>query len=259
MNEEIRPEDSKTEDPNVEKKDFKEYFLEFLMIFLAVTMGFFAESLREHLVDIKKEKKYIVSLKEDLAIDTATLSGMIPMAQLQLEKLDSLCILLKSASNGNAYDIHRLYYLNFRYGFGLLLFDQDERTISQIKSTGTFNLIENKDCKDSITLYDNFYEGAIKHEAVDVGNWMNDCNKMSQKIFDYTLINTFGFRGGAEIFLNGSLSLKLIGTDAMLLKEYMNKVKSLMMMLDSHLNLETVQLANAKKLIGLLNKEYHLE
>src|SRR6202042_2106377 len=96
--------------PHVEKKNFKEYFLEFLMIFLAVTMGFFAESLREHLVDIKKEKKYIVSLKEDLAIDTATLSSLIPMAQLQLEKLDSLCILLKSASNGNAHDIHRLYY-----------------------------------------------------------------------------------------------------------------------------------------------------
>jgi hypothetical protein len=34
----------------VEKKNFKEYFLEFLMIFLAVTMSFFAESLREHMV-----------------------------------------------------------------------------------------------------------------------------------------------------------------------------------------------------------------
>ncbi len=27
--------------PQVEKKNFKEYFLEFLMIFLAVTLGFF--------------------------------------------------------------------------------------------------------------------------------------------------------------------------------------------------------------------------
>jgi hypothetical protein len=30
--------------PNVEKKGYKEYFLEFLMIFLAVTMGFIAEN-----------------------------------------------------------------------------------------------------------------------------------------------------------------------------------------------------------------------
>jgi len=245
--------------PHVEKKNFKEYFLEFLMIFLAVTMGFFAESLREHLVNINKEKEYIISLKEDLLTDTSTLTSVVPRAQLQYEKLDSLCILLKLAAGGNPYNIHRLYYLNFRYSFGLILFDQNERTITQIKSTGTFNLIENKDCKDNITAYDIFYEGAIKNETVDVANWMNDCNKMSQKIFDYSLVNTFGFRGGAEIFLNDSLELKLINKDGMLLKEYMNKVKSLMMMLDSHLSLETKQLADSKKLIELLNKEYHLE
>jgi hypothetical protein len=37
-------------------KKFKEYFLEFLMIFLAVTMGFFAESLREHMSEKKRKK-----------------------------------------------------------------------------------------------------------------------------------------------------------------------------------------------------------
>lgn len=245
--------------PKVEKKTFKAYFLEFLMIFLAVTMGFFAESLREHLIDIKKEKGYIVSLKEDLATDTSTLAKLIPLAQLQFEKLDSLCILLKLAAGGKTYNIHRLYYLNFNYSFGLILFDQNERTISQIRSTGTFNLIENKDCKDNITSYNIFYEGAIKNETADVAGWMNDPNKMSQKIFDYSLIKTFGFRGGAEIFLNDSLPLNLISTDSMLLKEYMNKIKSLMMMLDSHLSLETKQLADGKKLIDLLNTEYHLE
>lgn len=32
--------------PHVEKKGFKEYLLEGLMIFVAVTMGFFAETIR---------------------------------------------------------------------------------------------------------------------------------------------------------------------------------------------------------------------
>ena len=244
--------------PKVEKKGIKEYFLEFVMIFLAVTMGFFAESLREYFGDRQKEKEYIISVKEDLLTDTSSLSHLIPRAQLQLDKLDSICILLNLAANKNIYDIHRLYYLNFRYSFGLILFQQNERTISQIKSTGAFNLIENKACKDSITFYYNFYDMAIQHEAVDVENWINDLNKMSQKIFDYSLIKTFGFRGGADIFLNGSLPLKLISSDSVALKEYMNKVRSLMMMLDNHLSLEAAQLANAKKLIRLLNKEYHL-
>ena len=60
--------------PHVEKKNFKEYFLEFIMIFLAVTMGFFAESYREHLKDQRQEKEFIVSLKEDIISDTIQLN-----------------------------------------------------------------------------------------------------------------------------------------------------------------------------------------
>jgi hypothetical protein len=41
---------------HVEKKNFKEYFLEFLMIFLAVTLGFFAENIREGISNHNKER-----------------------------------------------------------------------------------------------------------------------------------------------------------------------------------------------------------
>ncbi|HSZ86177.1 MAG TPA: hypothetical protein VK787_09115 [Puia sp.] len=71
------------------------------MIFLAVTMDFFAESLREHMVNIKKEKEYIVSLKEDLLTNTSFLTRLIPRAQFQYEKPDSRCILLKLAAGVN--------------------------------------------------------------------------------------------------------------------------------------------------------------
>ena len=40
------------------------------MIFIAVTMGFFAESLREHMNDRVKEKEYMHSLIEGLKYDT---------------------------------------------------------------------------------------------------------------------------------------------------------------------------------------------
>ena len=44
--------------PHVEKKGFKEYFLEFLMIFLAVTMAFIGENMREHLSHVKYKWKF---------------------------------------------------------------------------------------------------------------------------------------------------------------------------------------------------------
>src|ERR1700680_1317387 len=73
--------------PHVEKKNFKEYFLEFLMIFLAVTMGFIAENVREHITDSQKEKQYIVSLYEDLQVDTIRITYLIKYAEEKIYAL----------------------------------------------------------------------------------------------------------------------------------------------------------------------------
>jgi hypothetical protein len=58
-------------------KKWKEYFLEFLMIFLAVTLGFIAENFREHLNDRAKEKQYIKSFIHNLRDDTTRLRHVI--------------------------------------------------------------------------------------------------------------------------------------------------------------------------------------
>jgi len=64
-------------DLDQKKKNFKEYLLEFLMIFLAVTLGFFAESLREHIVDKARERQYIKSFYTDLQSDQRDLPELI--------------------------------------------------------------------------------------------------------------------------------------------------------------------------------------
>jgi hypothetical protein len=60
--------------PHVEKKKFKEYALECLMIFVAVTLGFFAESFHENLNNHEIEKNYMESVIKDLKADTASIS-----------------------------------------------------------------------------------------------------------------------------------------------------------------------------------------
>src|SRR5450432_616805 len=95
--------------PHVEKKNFKEYFLEFLMIFLAVTMGFFAENIREHFVNKEKEKQYIKSFYEDLSNNEIELPGLINAIHYQqILPADSLPALLTNAtSTTHANDIYR--------------------------------------------------------------------------------------------------------------------------------------------------------
>jgi hypothetical protein len=48
------------------RKHFREYVLEFFMIFLAVTMGFFAESIREHFVESRNTRQYLRTFKQEL-------------------------------------------------------------------------------------------------------------------------------------------------------------------------------------------------
>ena len=244
--------------PHVEKKNFKEYFLEFLMIFLAVTLGFFAENIREHFVNSNKEKEFITSLKEDLRDDTTQLSFIIPVGNVQYEKLDSLYTLMRLLSEQQPVNINRLYYLNFEYSFGLVFFRPNKRTISQIKNTGTFSLITNKRCRDSITIYDYINEEAIQINSDTYENWLSELNKMSEKIFNYDNIKTFGFTGGADVYLDDSLQLNLLTTDKTVLNEYANKIRSVMMILEILINTEQAQLKRCKNLINILNKEYHL-
>ena len=112
-------------------KKWKEYFLEFLMIFLAVTMGFFAESYREHLNDRSKEKEYIKSMVEDLETDSAFLELSInKLIPYHLIWLDSTMHLL-SMTDLRGKD--KLVYQAFMIGTGWSYnFHPTERTLSQL-------------------------------------------------------------------------------------------------------------------------------
>ena len=83
--------------PEVEKKSFKEYILEGLMIFIAVTMGFFAESLREHINEHDRAKEYAATLFADLKEDTAELHGYLAYNKRANANVDTLMQLLANA------------------------------------------------------------------------------------------------------------------------------------------------------------------
>lgn len=51
------------------KKNWKSYFWEFLMLFLAVFCGFLAEYQLEHKIESDREKQYVVSMIADINED----------------------------------------------------------------------------------------------------------------------------------------------------------------------------------------------
>jgi hypothetical protein len=80
-------------------KKIKDYFLEFLMIFLAVTLGFLAENFREFITDKSHVAELAGQLKEDLTNDTTNVQKLIDFETAQVRRTDSLFVMLTSPAD----------------------------------------------------------------------------------------------------------------------------------------------------------------
>ncbi|HTR30724.1 MAG TPA: NTP transferase domain-containing protein [Puia sp.] len=77
------------------KKPWKEYLLEGLMIFIAVMMGFIAENIREEITNSQHAHELTSQLVADLRADTARLNEVIEAQTKILQANDSLITLLQ--------------------------------------------------------------------------------------------------------------------------------------------------------------------
>ena len=71
-------------------------FWEFLMLFIAITLGFFVENYRGVLVDRKKEKEIIASFINDLETDIKELDIVIQRRETREIRIDSIIYILKN-------------------------------------------------------------------------------------------------------------------------------------------------------------------
>ncbi|TAL50686.1 MAG: hypothetical protein EPN92_01390, partial [Chitinophagaceae bacterium] len=134
------------------RKKWTHYFWEFLMLFLAITLGFFVENQREHFVEKKREKQYIRSMIDDLGHDTAVFS-IDNRVRLEAVTMYDSVILLLNKKNRSEFDQQRLYYLS-RMGLRLSPFPRiNDRTYEQMKSSGNLRLIHDSKTADQVTKY----------------------------------------------------------------------------------------------------------
>jgi hypothetical protein len=173
--------------PEVEKKSVKEYILEGLMIFLAVTMGFFAEGLREHISDKAKESEYATSLKQDLKQDTTNLSKHTSRMDVQIAWIDSLILLLnKPLLNVN--ETNDAYFYARRATRKANFYITD-RTVVQLKSAGTFRLIKNEELINSVLEYQEQNDSYLQSCVNDVTE-RGFLYPFISKIFDSNVFQT---------------------------------------------------------------------
>jgi len=131
-------------------KKISTYFLEFLMLFLAVTLGFFAENYREGLVERKTEKTYLQSLIKDLGQDTLKIDYSIRSKEIKDQYFDTLYTILYQSPR--PWPTRKLYYIS-RYLLIREPFYGTTGTIHQLENAGGFKLIQNEALVDKINAY----------------------------------------------------------------------------------------------------------
>jgi hypothetical protein len=135
------------------RKKWTHYFWEFFMLFLAVTLGFFVENQREHMIEHQREKQFIQSLINDIKTDTARLNTLINNRIAREHRLDSLTTLLNSRDPGN-YTNDIYFYAVTVARTNTIRFIPNDGTMQQLKNSGALRLIRTPAVADSIAKYD---------------------------------------------------------------------------------------------------------
>ena len=133
------------------RKKWTHYLWEFLMLFLAVFCGFLAENQREHMVEHRREKQYMISLAEDLQNDTAELKKEILTADSVVQYADSTVLFLSSYKPSG--EVPARISRIIRTGGARLSLIYTDRTSSQLKNSGAMRLIRKKNVADTILQY----------------------------------------------------------------------------------------------------------
>ena len=118
------------------------------MILLALTMGFFAESFRESIVNHEKEEDYIKSMVMDLQADTAAFRTAVNRFNNNADIIDSLFASLRIGDRSNTTEI---YFKGREVLLAYYRLWYNNRTFDHMKNSGNLRLIRQKDVDDSIT------------------------------------------------------------------------------------------------------------
>ena len=160
------------------KKKVTEYILEFFMLFLAVSLGFLAENIREHYVERERAHELVESFMKDVEINIGYLDSLINSDRKMIFKNDSSINYLltneeiKLDSFYNFLPVTSYRYLN------------NNETYDQMKSSGSLRYIKDTTLLRKVINYNNASKAAefrsvtqeydyTAHEYIDaLQKWM---------------------------------------------------------------------------------------
>lgn len=132
-------------------KKWKEYITEFLMLFLAVSLGFLAENLREHYIEKEREHQLANSLYSELKADSTDLNKII---LFRTKKEDYLNYLYENYKGDVENDsIQKTFQVSLYIGVNAnsaIIFEPRNAIIHQLESSGMMRYFKEQDLQDDL-------------------------------------------------------------------------------------------------------------
>ena len=234
------------------------------MLFLAVTLGFFVENVREHYVERHRVKQYAFSLVNELKQDTAMINLVMFRIKRNIRMTDTLSAYLKKRELGQIKNIE-LYILSAidRYP----PYTWNRATIDQLKNSGSLRYFSNAEIVKSISSYDALTHHMDEDQKAD-DEMANRASQLRSEIvdMDYSKELTMGLRNNIDSMMMTTGLLEIMRSDStkllakeltnirIYLNEKMNVRKHLMIRSEEELPRLKKQ---AENLILLLKEEFH--
>lgn len=168
-------------------KPWKEYLLEGLMIFLAVSMGFIAENIRENLSEQNKKKELIEMVSLDFERDINQLEFHKKLAIEKIKRCDTLIMLLDS--NKATVDQDKYYRLIKQIQWWWF-FNSNNKSRTEADSKGYLSSVQNTDLAYSILKY-NFYNTDYKSVEDEEMKEMDMIRAQMQNITDHKIYDKY--------------------------------------------------------------------
>jgi hypothetical protein len=183
------------------KKKWSEYIIEFVMLFAAVTLGFFAENVREHQIIEHKTHQNLESIILDLKKDSMLIQARIKEyenAAFYLDKLNDLYLDYQNNTLSKNEYLDKVLILSDSLLFGNSFYINNSSYKNTIAS-GSFSNINSTELKRTIS---NYYEV--------LGTKLNDNNMILDDVAEYYIVKTLPKPGGVVAPFNGKIDTKKI-------------------------------------------------
>ena len=248
------------------RKKWTHYFWEFLMLFLALTLGFFVENQREHYIENGRAKEHAKNLYKEIYADSIVLQQKIAIRNIKEEQTTFFISYVKDSSLTN---LSPRFYPAFTWSFlqsAQLLFEPNDGILNQLRNSGELRYFKSSELQSKI--------GQL---SVQVANIRNRNDKeysfIEMNLRPFTLRH-YDFNWYQALTQNGKFTLvealsqnnsvpysgKIVNSDKFSRQEAENMAYYYLLMLRGTRQTQYMPYATINhQLLQILRKEYHIQ